>query len=137
MIINFLIQHEVGEGKIHFHFHRLMKSYFYDYFVTSFFGCRRRKSLLSLCGLGEMGIISLDAVQIPCHYDGNNYLSLELRWSLARWADRHRKIWKLNVADDKREDEIKGKLSGDKNFDSRSLPVASYRESWSDISSSS
>lgn len=38
--------HVGDEGKIHSHFHRLMKSYFYDYFVTSFFGI----SLLSLCG---------------------------------------------------------------------------------------
>lgn len=46
------------------------------------------------------------------------------------WKRRHRKIWKLNVGDDDKNEEIKWKLSGflgDKNFNSKILvefPVA-------------
>lgn len=74
---------DVGEGNIHFHFANeqniflLMKSYFYDYFVTSFFGSSW-KFIVAL--RQRMGVICRNAVssRIPCHYYGNNYLSSKL-----------------------------------------------------------
>jgi hypothetical protein len=60
---------------------------------------------------------------------------------LKGWKRRHRKIWKLNVGDDDKNEEIKWKLSGfhrDKNFNSKifvEFPVAFYGDKNENISS--
>jgi len=71
----------VDWGKIHFHFNGkifLMKSYFYDYFVTSFsslFIVKKKEVYCTVVAKLRNNLV----LATFFHYYGNNYLSLEMR----------------------------------------------------------